>query len=815
MAMPPKTRRKAAEPSAVSAVVEAPVAPARKRPQKAAAPEPVAPAKPRRKPAVTVIEPAAPAPLAQAKPPARKRATPLAEVAPAPVPAAKAAPEKSTKSRVTSKPAAAKKAASKRSSAAPLKPAEAAVEAAPPAPERASATAKAAKPAKLAKAATSTDEGGRVKPATRPASKAASKSAKKPPVKPAVKAKAKSAAMPPQPAVEADEPESAFIWTADPGETLFGAFGMQDRQSQQEVQVQLRGAASGDYHCSCAAFERSLDARCEHSDFLFESLKQGGEPIQAMLQQGPLTHYSELWLAYGAERRLRWRAGLSAPAALQAAAAALLDADRSASAENSQLPQHLLQLAAHAGHELRVDPLVWSQLAWASDAQQRVQRLEPVFAEGPEGAVLSGLLSQPLPAYQWEAALFAVCAGRALLADDLGLSQRAPALAALRLWQQCFGLGTALLVAPGDRHPLWRAEAQRLLGAWPEGVTLLDPSELHPDTRCELLIIDAVQQWTLPLPRLPQAPHGLLLADRELLGEASLEAWIDWLDIARRGPLARLKALGSQPAKRQQREALQSVMLSRRRRDLDAQLPPTLETKVWLDAGVTLDSGALDAARSQLQRWQKLAYLSHADQLQLMQSMAQLKQVSTSAAACTAKAEAVVALLPQILPAAASRVLVAAQDDATLLPVAEKLKALGLSVHAVLLSQPQAERLAALEGWRGEQGQVLLASDAACVGLNLEQDEAALIHADLPWNPGQRLQREQRLAGARKGLPVWQLLIANGLDAGLLQAQHGHAELPAGMLDASPGAQPFVEVSELGRFMCAVERALAGPSSDA
>lgn len=815
MAMPPKTRRKAAEPSAVSAVVEAPVAPARKRPQKAAAPEPVAPAKPRRKPAVAVIEPPAPEPVVQSKPPARKRAAPLAEVAPAPAPAAKAAPEKATKSRATSKPAAAKQASSKRSSAASVKPAAAVTEEAPPAPERAPAATKPARAAKaeaVVKAAASIGEEGRAKPAARPARKAASK----PSTKPAVKAK--SAARParsPQPAPEVDEPESAYIWTADPGETLFGVFGMQDRQSHQEVQVQLRGAAPGDYHCSCAAFARSLDARCEHSDFLFESLKQGGEPIQAMLQQGPQTPYSELWLAYGAERRLRWRAGLSAPAALQAAAAALLDADRSASAENSQLPQHLLQLAAQAGHELRVDPQVWSQLAWASDAQQRVQRLEPVFAEGPKGAVLSGLLSQPLPDYQWEAALFAVCAGRALLADDLGLSQRAPALAALRLWQQCFGLGTALLVAPADRHPLWRAEAQRLLGSWPEGVTLLEPSELDPETRGELLIIDAVQQWTLPLPRLPQTPHALLLADRELLGEPALEAWIDWLDIARRGPLAQLRALGGQPAKREQREALQSVMLSRRRRDLDAQLPPTLETRVWLDAGVKLDSGALAVARSQLQRWQKLAYLSHADQLQLMQAMAQLRQASASVAACKAKAEGIVALLPQILPAAASRVLVAAQDDATLLPVAEKLKALGLSVHAVLLAQPQAERLAALEGWRGEQGQVLLACDAACVGLSLEQDEAALIHADLPWNPGLRLQREQRLAGARKGLPVWQLLIANGLDAGVLQAQLGQTELPAGLLDASPGAQPFVEVSELGRFMSAVERALAGLSSDA
>lgn len=815
MALPPKTRRKAAEPVATSAAPELPAKPAKKTVRKASAPEPVAVSKPRSKkpaaapavskPAVTeVAEVAEVAP--EAKPASRKRAAAASKSESAAEPKSVVAPVK--KVAASKKPAAAKTATSKRTSAKPVETALTTLdEGRGGSPSKVKPATKALKSKPAAAPAAKPEDKAQGRTSSKVSVKTAAKPAAKPEPKPATKPAAKRAKQP-RPAPAVIEPEERFIWTADPDETLFGVFGLQDRQTQEQLQVHLRGAAPGDYHCSCASFARSDEARCVHSDFLFESLKQGGEPIQAMLQQGPQTPYSEVWLAYGAQRRLRWRAGLSASSELVAASQALLDEHRSTSAESSQVLHQLLKLAAQAGHELRIDAQVWEQLAWSSDAQQRVQRLESVFAEGPEGAVLAGLLNQPLPAYQWEAALFAVCAGRALLADDLGLSQRAPALAAWRLWQQCFGLGEGVLIAPAERHALWQESAQRLLGAWPEGLTLRTPDALDAAPAGDLLIVDALDQFALPLPPLPQTPYVLLLSDRELLGEPTLEAWIDRLDSARRGPMAHLKGLGDKPSKRQQREALQSVMLSRRRRDLESVLPSTLETQVWLDASCKLDPGALEQARTLLQRWQRLSYLSHGDQLRLMQALQQLKQARLAESVCAAMAQAVVELLPRIVPAAASRVLVAAQDDASLLPLAEQLHALGLSVHTVLCRQDRTERDAALAAWRGEQGQVLLATDSACTGLDLGMNEVALIHADLPWNPAQRAMRVQRVAGVRQGLPVWQLLLASSLDAGLLKAQTGQAELPAASLDGAPGAQPFVEAAALGQFMNALQAVL-------
>lgn len=854
MATPPKTRRKAAD---VSAVPAADAAPAKKKASAKAAPAepavdaPTQRAMPRRKPTAQALSTEA---APQAKPAARRRTAPQAEIA------IESSIESADKPAAQAKPAAKKKAPAKSSAkAAQLalspsddkaaekvaeKPARKAVSQAKNAAAKSAGkpAAKVSKarpaqarmpdepqtPAALApdRPAEPAADALRTEPAAQPArpssrsktGKAAPKARKSAQPAEAAAAGAEAQAkrrratapvLPAAPAIEPDaEEEGPYLLIADPGETLFGRFELQARDSGERVQLILRGSAPGHYSCSCERFLRSQDARCEHSDFLLEQLQQAGEPIQALLQQGPQTAYSEVWLAYGAERRLIWRAGQTAPADVVAASRALLAADGSFSPEQGQVLTRLIELATAVGHELRVDAAVWPQVAAAADTLQRVQRLEAAFPSGPADAALGALLAQPLPAYQWEAALFAVCAGRALLADDLGLGQREAALAAVRLWQQCFGLKQVLLLAPAERHASWQAEAQNLLGGWPEGLTLAVP-EAAPSVAAtaELLIVDAVQLEPA-LPTWPDDAPMLLLSDRELLGEPQLLGLIERIDAQRRGALARLLALGEQAGKRQQREALQAVMLSRRRRELESQLPLAKETAIWLEAPVALDAAALGQVRRLSQRWQQLAYLSQGEQLQLTQSLARLRQAANEEPALAGKSAALIELLPKIVPAVADRVLVCAQTDACVLALGSALSALGLSVQTLLQAQAGAERAAAVQGWREDQGQILLATDAACVGLDLAQAGAALVHADLPWNPAERMQRIRRLAAGVRGLPSWQLLQREGLDAGLWAAQAGHETLPSANLD-QPAARPFVGTEHLAVFMDVLAQVLA------
>ncbi|MGS0757990.1 ATP-dependent helicase, partial [Roseateles sp. GG27B] len=71
----------------------------------------------------------------------------------------------------------------------------------------------------------------------------------------------------------------------------------------------------------------------------------------------------------------------------------------------------------------------------------------------------------PLPHYQLEAAIYAACAGRSLVADDLGLGLFAPALAAAELLMQHFGVERVLVLCAESAQVRWLTEAQTLSSA--------------------------------------------------------------------------------------------------------------------------------------------------------------------------------------------------------------------------------------------------------------------------------------------------------------------------------------------------------------
>ncbi|MDI4631901.1 hypothetical protein J7U46_02450 [Pelomonas sp. V22] len=620
-------------------------------------------------------------------------------------------------------------------------------------------------------------------PAAAPAAKKKATTARKPPAKKTPRA-AKVA--PPR-----------FGFVARPAEGALGRYVLSDSQADAVLQLDVHGDGVGDYRCNCAPFAASDEGSCEHSQFLLEQ-------IGDTLTTAPAPAFSEIWLAQGLQRRLRWRAGETAPEALCEAAEDLFGESASLDAEQGQRLDPLLDLAAELGHELRVAPEVWEQLSHAADARERLARLEAAMAEGADLQQLAGL-RQPLPEFQWEAALFALCAGRSLLADDLGLGHRAATLAALQLWRRLFGLGSVVLLAAEERHAAWRADAEAWLGGWPEGVQLLQQGEA-PLADAELLIVDGVQQLeTLPL---VPTTHLLLLADRELLGEPLLGEMVAWLDLHRRGPWALWHKEAAAASKRQQRELLQSVMLSRRKRDLLPRLPETLDQRLWSAESVALDQDALAQLRQLQARWQSQRYLGASEQLRLMTALQVLRQSAQSPAALAIKSGQLLKLLPQIIPAAAQRVAVFAQQDASVQALAAALRAEGLAVAELLLAQSPEQRQGELDAWRGDEGLLLLASDAACAGLDLQHEQVALVHADQPWNPVQRDARARRLNGETgRGLPIWHLMLTGSFDAVQSWAQAGRAALPAGGLDYELGARPFLAAADLALLMDALASA--------
>lgn len=363
--------------------------------------------------------------------------------------------------------------------------------------------------------------------------------------------------------------------------------------------------------------------------------------------------------------RLLWQPGRACPQALADAAAGRVDAMGHLLPEDDQALPDLLRLAASAGHRIVVDAGAWRLLAAQRDARRRLQVLEAAYPEGPASPALQSLLRTTLPAFQAEGALFAVVAGRALIADERGLGKRVQAIAATLLWRRHFGVQRVLVLCTAAQRVAWQQAfvqfAGDALGTMPqllEGtlhqrqslwsteaeVRILSPDTLDSDAAHiahwapELVIVDEPQQ--LPGWQALAAPQALVLCGAPLADPpALLQAIVGWLDQERQGALHAL--LRIQAAREQNLalsddeiealdDALSRVMLQRLRSEVEDQLPPRIFGARLVPLAPP-QREAQDRLRQHVQRllagWQRCGYLSDADQWQLAAALRALPEV--------------------------------------------------------------------------------------------------------------------------------------------------------------------------------------------
>ncbi|MCU7372673.1 hypothetical protein PEC18_17870 [Paucibacter sp. O1-1] len=842
MATPPKTRRTA---SAATPVV-AETAPVKKTAAKKTA---VKAAAKKTTAAVKTVEKAA---AIEKKKPAAKK-TPAA-----PVKTASKAASKAVKTVVK---AAAEKTVKK------AEPVLAPVEAKKPAAKAAPAKKVAAKKVAAKKAVAKSAEPvvmviapakKKAAPAKKVVAKPAAKQAvAKPPVAPepvveAIKpvAKKKAAAKPvarkpaaPAPVVPSPAPPARFAlhrqgpWFGSPLQVELLATG-------QRWQVLLRGGGVSAASCSCAGYAQQ--GSCEHLGFALLALQDDAEG-QAALVEGWQTEHSELWLQYGLRRQLHWHAGRHCPAPLRQDAEALIALPQDQ--QGDALPG-LLALAAQHGHELRVDDAVWIQLAEGRDARQRMLRLAEAYQQGMASPDLRSLLKLPLPQHQLEAALFAACAGRALVADDLQLGMQPTGLAAAELMQRHFGVERVLLLCAESAQSRWLAEAQSLstrsaslvwgdaaqrAQQWqaPAEIKIAALGALEQDLAPlqawapELVIVDEAQRLGEgAVARLQQLPEGFLLLLASQLPQeqpATLLRLVELLDHRRSGALAalherhlrhdaqgQLLALAA-PARLAQ--SLERVMLSRAGSELA--LPPAL---VQLRAQPLsaqqqgLQAALLAPLRRSVARWQRSAYLADAEQLQLLRGLQALRRLAISPALADAAAEgpaprleAVLALARELLAGAVSKLVVCSQWDDGLALLAARLQAAGLPCVQLSAATGLAERRSQAARWREDsRSPLLLCSDAAGAGLDLRVSGVGLISLELPWGEALLEQRLGLVAGEEThGLPLLQLLAQGGIESAMLALQDSWPEMPACGLDGDLSLQ-LLGGEALQRFMQAL-----------
>ncbi|MFY7863435.1 SNF2-related protein [Roseateles sp.] len=645
----------------------------------------------------------------------------------------------------------------------------------------------------------------------------------------------------------------------DANSSVFGDYQVRALQGEGSWRVNVRGSNPAECRCTCDEFLFGALGRCEHVEFVLGSLLDDAEQ-RGRLEQGDATEYSEIRLGHGARRYLRWRQGRSCPAALSEAARGMLDDRGRLRADADDDVQTLLALAAEAGHELRVEPGVWALLALGRDARRRIQVLEQACPQGLESASLRSLLRIPLPLYQLEAAIFAACAGRSLLACDLGLGLYAPAYAAAALLSSHFGLERVLILCAESAQSRWLTEAQTLSPApaqmiWgdasarraqcvpnPEGgpeIRIASSASLGQDLALlqtyapELIIVDEAQRLDAQaLSHLRQLDQGLMLMlSSQVLDEQpqTLMPLVDLLDRHRTGPWdqflsrhVRRDAQGGVAgfvALEALDQSLERLMFSQSRADLQSTLPAALVQLRGVpltELQQELQAPLLAQLRQAVARWQRSAYVSDAEQLKLRELLQSLRRlaiapqllgeaVAGSEATEAPKVLAAAAVCREMLGASVDHLVVFCQWDDALQLLAERLRLQGLPVLHLQPEGRLVDQQAKVSDWlQKPQPSVLLCSDLASLGLRLSGERVGLINLELPWSEALLEQRLQSLIDDHsRGLPLIQMLAQTGLESALLQTMDAHTDVPAAGLDGG-SRMHLLQGEDLQRFMQAV-----------
>ena len=207
-------------------------------------------------------------------------------------------------------------------------------------------------------------------------------------------------------------------------EPVFSEFRVTNPKSGGTYRVAIRGTQPGVNFCACPDFATNDLGTCKHIESVLARLERRPGGVRALRRAVP-SHYSEIYLRYGGERQVRFRAGLSCPHALARRAKALFSAgsgDVLPSSKYLQLDE-FLDRTCKSSHQVRCYDDVLDFIAQARDAEHRRSVLDEAYPAGPKAPALQGLLNATLYPYQARARCSPPGPGAACIGDEMGLGK--------------------------------------------------------------------------------------------------------------------------------------------------------------------------------------------------------------------------------------------------------------------------------------------------------------------------------------------------------------------------------------------------------
>lgn len=612
---------------------------------------------------------------------------------------------------------------------------------------------------------------------------------------------------------------------------VFSEFSVYNAKSDKTYRVAIRGEQTGEAYCSCPDFAVNTLGICKHIAYVKATLRKKHENIKH-LKNKFIPSYSEIFVRYGEQRKIIVSVGTDAPIGAGKWLKTYVNSDSSLKPYGFSCFNTFLRKMKTGGHEVRCYDDALEMVAEVNDAVRR-QRIVGKLFSGPATTKIKNIKAT-LYSYQIEGVKFALTAGRSIIADEMGLGKTLQAIAAAEMFAQHFSVERVLIVSPTSVKYQWKSEIEKFCNRSVQIIegplhirkeqydndiffSIASYEQVYRDVvhvnrrEFDLIVLDETQRiknWntrTAKSIKELKSTYAIALTGTPLENRIEeIHSIVEFIDKYKLGPLfsflnhheikdERDKVIGYQHLS-EISKSLQTILLRRKKVDVQQQLPPRLE-KVHFTQMTRLQTEYhnenSDIVKRIAAKWAKYHYLSDADQRRLLTALQRMRMACNDAYLVDKKNKdghkitLLREVLQDIIENGDEKVVIFSQWTTMHELVTEMLDDAGIGYVYLHGGVPAAKRMTLMDTFRiNPETKVFLSTDAGQTGLNL-QNASVCINLDLPWNPAkleQRIGRVYRI-GQQRSVRVINFIARGTIEQGMINVLKFKKSLFSGILD--------------------------------
>ena len=242
------------------------------------------------------------------------------------------------------------------------------------------------------------------------------------------------------------------------GGAVFGDYKVHSGKTSNTYKVALRSADNSLNFCSCPDFKTNQLGTCKHIEAVLSKIKSRPS-LKRQLAVPYTPPYTSVYLDYRGQRNVKLRIGTENTDEYKKLAKGFFNKELELM-ENAFLKFEIFLRKAYSIHpEFRCYEDALEYIVQERNKKQRHQ-----LVDNKQTELFKNISKSKLFPYQEKGVLFAVKAGRCILADDMGLGKTLQAIVCTEVLRKQFNINTALIICPTSLKYQWKTEIEKFTG---------------------------------------------------------------------------------------------------------------------------------------------------------------------------------------------------------------------------------------------------------------------------------------------------------------------------------------------------------------